>query len=154
MKTSRKEQEQIKSHESLRLKAYLCPANAWTIGWGHTKGVSSGMEISEQTAQDFFDSDLAVAENAVIELIGSKLMNYVEQQEFDAMVSFLYNFGKPKTRNYTILKVWKTRFQARKDTAESDELVREWFGKYIHGGGHQLSGLVARREYEADLFLS
>ena len=48
----------IKSYEGLRLKAYKCPAGVWTIGYGHTKGVTQGMEISRQMAEGYFEQDL------------------------------------------------------------------------------------------------
>ena len=30
------------------VRAYRCPAGRWTIGWGHCKGVKSGMRVSEE----------------------------------------------------------------------------------------------------------
>jgi lysozyme len=48
----------IKRFESLELEAYLCPAGAWTIGWGHTAGVEPGMRITEQHAEELLGLDI------------------------------------------------------------------------------------------------
>ena len=36
----------IKHFEGCELYAYKCPAGVWTIGYGHTKGVEPGMQIT------------------------------------------------------------------------------------------------------------
>ena len=43
--------EAIKKWEGLYLDAYLCPANGWTIGYGHTRGVTTGRRITEEDAE-------------------------------------------------------------------------------------------------------
>jgi GH24 family phage-related lysozyme (muramidase) len=43
----------IKSFEGLFLKAYLCPAGILTIGYGHTRTVTAGMEITRAQAEQF-----------------------------------------------------------------------------------------------------
>lgn len=153
MKASQKVKQFIKGHEGLRLKAYLCPAGVWTIGYGHTKNVKKGMTIDESKADEFFDLDIEIAEKVVIKLIGKDLMPYVLQGEFDAMVSFVYNFGEVKTKRYTILKKWKEWFNARK-ILSSEEVIRYWFNQYIKGGGKDLPGLIKRRSKEADIYFS
>ena len=50
MKISQRGIDLIKSSEGLKLKAYLCPAGIWTIGYGFTKGVRAGMTITEEQA--------------------------------------------------------------------------------------------------------
>ncbi len=40
----------IKEFEGLRLEAYLCPAQVWTIGYGTTRGVKPGMVITQEKA--------------------------------------------------------------------------------------------------------
>ena len=37
----------IKQYEGCRLAAYRCAAGVWTIGYGHTAGVHSGMTITQ-----------------------------------------------------------------------------------------------------------
>jgi lysozyme len=57
MKLSKVGANLIKKYEGCRLKAYLCPANVWTIGWGHTEGVKQGQVITQAQADALFDKD-------------------------------------------------------------------------------------------------
>ena len=57
--------ELIKSYEGCRLQAYLCPAGAWTIGWGHTAGVYEGQVITQEEADRMFLEDVRIYSNAV-----------------------------------------------------------------------------------------
>ena len=59
MKASVDAYELIKQFEGLRLKAYLCPAGIWTIGYGHTSGVSPNSTISIQVADENLYSDVS-----------------------------------------------------------------------------------------------
>ena len=52
METSKTGLDLIKHFEGCELYAYKCPAGVWTIGYGHTKGVEPGMQITEQDSQD------------------------------------------------------------------------------------------------------
>ena len=58
MKTSDRGIALIKSFEGCRLTAYLCPSGVWTIGYGHTEGVSKGQVITQEQADIFLKSDL------------------------------------------------------------------------------------------------
>lgn len=52
----------IKRDEGLRLKPYLCTAGVWTIGYGHTKGVTQrSPAITAQQAEDLLRQDLEAA---------------------------------------------------------------------------------------------
>lgn len=141
MKTSEKAIELIKSFESLRLKAYKCPAGVWTIGYGHTKDVKASMVISQQQAEILLREDLAQIESEV-----NKMTTYVElsQEQFSALVSFAFNVGIGALRGSTLLK--KVR-QNPQDLSIKDE-----FGKWVKSKGATLPGLVRRRKAEADLY--
>lgn len=151
MKTSNKGIELIKRHESLRLQAYRCPAGVWTIGYGHTGGVKSGDVISEMQAIDLLRTDLAVAERAVLSS-GLRL----NQNQFDALVSFTFNVGVGRPRSHpkgpggflgsTLL------FKAMQDV--NDPSIADEFRKWKYGGGRVLPGLVKRREEELKLYFS
>ena len=66
MKTGQKGINLIKTYEGLALKAYLCPANVLTIGYGHTgKDVIPDMQINEVTAEQILKRDLEKFEKAV-----------------------------------------------------------------------------------------
>ena len=86
MKTSQNGINLIKRFEGCKLTAYKCPAGVWTIAYGHTAGVYSGMKITQQQADEFLKQDLVVYENHV-----NNLNRPFNQNEFDALVSFCYN---------------------------------------------------------------
>ena len=52
MKTSAEGLSLIKKFEGCELEAYQCSAGVWTIGYGHTKGVEAGDEISKEQAEE------------------------------------------------------------------------------------------------------
>ncbi len=51
--------------EQCKLKAYKCPAGIWTIGYGSTKNVTPGMEITLDQANERLESDLHDSEKKV-----------------------------------------------------------------------------------------
>jgi lysozyme len=89
MKTSLDGKLWIRERESLRLKAYPDSGGVWTIGYGHTAGVTEGMTITPAQANAFLDQDLVKCERAVDEHVRVPL----KQCEFDALVSFAFNCG-------------------------------------------------------------
>ena len=80
-------EELIKHFEGLELNAYQCAAGVWTIGYGHTKGVQSGMSISEARANEMLEEELVEYEGYVNDMVSVSL----SQCQFDAMVSWVYN---------------------------------------------------------------
>ena len=55
----------IKQYEGCRLAAYRCAAGVWTIGYGHTAGVHSGMTITQARADAYLQQDIAKFEGYV-----------------------------------------------------------------------------------------
>ena len=90
MKMSRNGIELLKRFEGLELEAYQDIAGIWTIGYGHTgNDVQPGMRISEREAEDLLRRDLRSREDAAERLTSVP----INQNEFDALVSFIYNVG-------------------------------------------------------------
>lgn len=139
MKLSSAGFELIKEFEGLRLKAYLCPANVWTIGYGHTLGVTANMEINKFEADAFLVSDARQFEAAVNRYVKVRL----EQNEFDALVSFAFNVGTKAFRDSTLVRVLN---EGRKKDVPA-QLMR-----WNRGGGKVLKGLERRRRAEAGLW--
>lgn len=131
----------IAGHEGLRLEAYLCPAGVWTIGYGHTKGAKPGMTITRQRAEALLREDLLTAENTV-----NRLHLKFNQNQFDALVSFVFNVGSGNFLRSTLLK----KIQAN----ANDPAIAAEFNKWNRGGGRVLPGLVKRRQQEAELYFS
>ena len=48
----------IKKFEGCELKAYRCPANVLTIGYGITKNVTENMEISQEEANEMLKEEI------------------------------------------------------------------------------------------------
>ena len=141
MRTSGAGIELIKAHEGLRLNAYKCPAGVWTIGYGHTKNVAPGMKIIPAKAEMLLKEDLLRFENAVNDLVEVPL----NQNQFDALVSFTFNVGISALESSTLLRLLCLGhyFQAASQ-----------FSRWVHGGGQKLPGLIRRREEERKLFLT
>ena len=98
MRTSNKGIELIKSFEGIKTKAYKCPAGVWTIGYGHTKGVQKGDTCTMAQAIEFLKEDLRVFEGAINDLVKVEL----NQNQFDALVSFVYNVGSGAFQDSTM----------------------------------------------------
>ena len=141
MKTSRKGIDFIASHEGLRLNAYLCPAGVWTIGYGHTKGVREEQRITKAEAEAVLKRDVVDVENAV-----NKALSNLNQNQFDALVSFVFNVGVGNFESSTLLKKAKAN--------PNDTAIRIEFAKWRYSKGKELPGLVRRRAEEADLYFS
>jgi len=144
MKISQRGIELIKEYEGLRLKAYLCPANVWTIGYGHTTSagppvVQPGMSITSKQAEEILRADLGKYEAGVLKLVKIPLT----QGQFDALVSFAFNCGVGALARSTLLK----RVNAGRFDAVPAELM-----KWTKAGGRELAGLVRRRRAEAALW--
>lgn len=141
MDISDKGLEIIKRHEGLRLKAYKCPGDVWTIGYGSTKGVTAGMVISKAEAEKRLLDDLQDAENGVDALVDVPL----NQNQFDALVSFTFNVGRGALQRSTLLR----HLNAGRYNAAAKE-----FDRWNKSAGRVLPGLVKRRSEEKALFLT
>ena len=87
--------------EGLRLKAYKDTKGIWTIGVGHTgPEVVEGLVITKEKAHELFQKDVAWAEDAV-NLVKVPLT----QNQFDALVSFVFNIGAGAWKRSTMLKM-------------------------------------------------
>lgn len=140
MTTSRLGLRLIKDFEGLRLGAYLCPAGVPTIGYGHTKGVKMGQVITHEQADDYLIEDIAPLERHL-----NKLGINFRQEQFDALVSWLFNLGVGNFMKSNLLK----RIQAD----ASDEAIAAEFIKWIYAGKTPLAGLKKRRVAEANMFV-
>lgn len=132
----------IKDSEGLRLKAYLPTKNdVWTVGYGHTHGVYQGMTITEQQAEQFLHEDVKWAEDAVNQYVHVSLT----QNQFDALVSFVFNVGTGNFSNSTLLRLLnKGDYKGAADQ----------FLRWNKQKGVVLNGLTTRRKNERALFLS
>lgn len=142
MEISQKGIDLIKQFEGCRLTAYKCPAGVLTIGYGHTGAdVKEGQTITQEQAEKLLRSDLVVHCNNVSGLVKVPL----NQNQFDALVSFEYNIGYGNFKSSTLLRLLN---QGDYNGAA------EQFQRWRYANGKVLSGLITRRQKEKDLFFS
>ncbi len=148
MSTSKNGIEIIKEHEAFRSKPYLCPAGIPTIGYGATyypngrKVKITDKPITRETAEEILLDMLKKYERAVNRYVQLP----INQNQFDALVSFCYNVGPENFRRSTLLK------RINKNPCDPD--IKRQFARWNRGGGRVLNGLIRRRKEEANLYFS
>lgn len=134
----------IKEFEGLQLKAYKCPAGKWTVGYGHTSGVTATMCITEAEAERMLRDDLAPVER----LLNRMKVNF-RQEQFDALCSFIFNVG---AANFNASTAKKRILGGQSDQAIVAAL-KLWNKATVNGKKVVLAGLVKRREAEGRMFM-
>jgi lysozyme len=81
--------ELIKQFEGCRLEAYQDGNGIWTIADGHTGGVKAGDTCTQEQADAWLNEDLAIVDRALSKMVRVE----VTQNQYDALVSFVYNIG-------------------------------------------------------------
>ena len=136
----------IKEFESFKSKPYLCPSGVPTIGYGSTyypdgkKVTLQDKEITEQKACEILkyvaNKDFGNNINKVVKVT-------LNQNQFDALVSFTYNIGNGNFNSSTLLR-WLNQGYYNE---ASIPLLR-----WDKSKGIALSGLTKRRKAEKELF--
>lgn len=130
----------IKSFEQCRLTAYQDQRGRWTIGWGHTgPEVVQGLEWTQEQADAALLSDLHTAVNAVMRDVDVA----INQNQFDALVSFAFNVGETAFVGSTLLRLLNGGYP---------NLAASEFPKWDHVGRAVSAGLLRRCEAEQQLF--
>lgn len=143
MKISQKGVDLIKRFEGLRLTSYQCEAGVWTIGYGTTgPEIGPNQTITEQRAEELLREDLVYFEKFVSDLLTVS----VNQNEFDALVSFTFNVGGYAFKSSTLLSLLNDK--------TDKTIVASEFLKWVKVGSKVSEGLRKRREQEKALFLT
>lgn len=138
----------VEQYEGLRLNAYPDPASGGepiTIGYGTTiypngNKVKLGDTITPQQALVYFTNDL----NKEANLVASHVTNKINANQLGALASFSYNEGIGNLISSTLLK--------KVNANPNDVTIRQEFQKWDFANGHQMDGLLARRNAEANLY--
>ena len=138
----------IQEFEGLRLTSYLCSAGVATIGYGATfyqdgSKVKLGQTITNTQANQLLKDHLKEFEGSVIGLLNTTKVN---QNQFDALVSFAFNLGAANLAKSQLLRFVKANPNDPKIAAE--------FAKWNRAGGEVSRGLVRRRKKEAELYFT
>lgn len=152
----------IKHYESLHdgdlttigLQPKLCPANVWTVGWGHAitdngkflkgdAGKKRAYELypslTEEEAEQLLHEDIKRFEG----IVNKRLKVELNQSQYDAVLSHTFNTGGSDTL-----------FRLINENASIDS-IKDWFlHHYITADGKVLKGLIRRRKTEAHLFVT
>lgn len=141
MEISKRGLDVIKYFEGLRLEAYQCSADVWTVGYGHTDDVKPGDKISEKQADELLLKDIKWAEDTV----NNNIRVPITQGIFDSLVSFTFNVGVTAFANSTLKNLLNKGFYA----SAGDQILR-----WDKVRGQAIPGLTARRQVERKLFYS
>ena len=136
---SEKGKSLIKDFEGFRTHAYQDSVGVWTIGYGHTKGVTPDMVITDEQGEEMLAEELKEYETYVDTLVKVPLHQY----QYDALVSWTYNLGPTKLKSSTMLRVLNEG---------NYEEVPTQMKRWDKAGGQVLAGLTKRREAEAAMF--
>lgn len=122
----------VRHFEGCRLTAYRDSAGVWTIGWGHTGGVTPGQVITQEEADALLREDLDSARESVATALGGRPLGSAATA---ALLDFTFNLGL---------------FALKQLLAHPD--VGNQIERWVHAGGQVPQGLVKRRAVEAFLF--
>lgn len=141
--------ELIKKFEGCRLEAYPDINGIPTIGYGTNRypnwqKVQLGNKITAQQADAFLKIECDKVAQEVSEIVSGISLN---QNQFDALVSFSYNFGSGALAESTLLKKLKAN-----DFAGAANEFDKWVKGTVNGEKVTLDGLVKRRKEERALF--
>lgn len=140
MKTSETGISALKKFEGFS-PTWIKDVNNLSIGYGHNKLPGDNFtSLTENQATELLKKDLLKFEKIINEVITIDL----NQNQFDALILFVYNTGKRKSDLYNLIN----------NKADIETIVKWWNEHYISANGKILQGLIKRRAYESALFAS
>lgn len=161
MKVSQEGINLIKMFESLHdgdltkigLQPKMCPAGIWTEGYGRAMRDKKGNFIKGKENKDLAYANITIrtmhdAETALLQdvavrehIVMQNVKVILNQHQFDALVSYVYNTGGSNTL-YKLI-----------NSKSSDKDIKNWIeGHYIKADGVIMKGLINRRKAESDLY--
>jgi len=145
MRTSKAGLELVKSFEGLRVRAVKLPDGRWTIGYGHTQTARENLRITRADAEAVLrEYDLPPVE----QMISQAVLAPLNQNEFDALVSFVFNIGTDAFEQSLVLH----HLNAGEPLMAMDAMSH-WRKAYLNGRLSVVDALVRRRAMEQALFL-
>ena len=135
----------IRDAEGFRSKAYLDTGGVWTIGFGTIKypngtSVQKGDVCTTQQAEQWLKNDCKWVDACLDKNVKVNL----NQNQFDALASFVYNIGETAFVKSTML----TLINQNSLTSAASQ-----FDRWVFDNGKRIQGLVNRRAKEKSLFL-
>lgn len=144
MKTSEKGIDLLKVLEEgkgFSSKSYICSAGKRTIGYGHVILPDDNIiePITEDQAEDILEKDVMLAENAINKYVKIPLT----QNQFDALVCFVFNVGRTNFKTSTLLKFINEQLW--------DKIPKQ-FMRWVYHDKTLIKGLENRRKIEVRLW--
>lgn len=134
----------IKQFEGYRSKAYLDAVGVPTIGYGSTMwNDAKKVKLGETITLDGAEKLLMWYLNKKSLILQNLNLN---QNQFDALLSFIYNVGLTAFNKSTLLKKVKAN--------PNDATIRNEFMRWVNKGSSFEKGLTRRRKAESDLYFS
>lgn len=145
LKTSQNGLDHITKWEGLMLKRYICPAGKPTIGVGHVILPGENYAtITKEQALEILAKDVERFEKAIKKYISVPL----NQNQFDALVSFIFNTGEGGIINTSVQKAINGG-----DFTSVPTKLQEWCKFRVNGVMKINQGLLNRRKSESELFM-
>lgn len=142
----------IQHFEGCSLTSYRDTVGILTIGWGHTgSDVYSDQKISQDEADNLFLEDIS----KFVDILNIQLSVDLKQNQFDALLSFLYNVGPGEVgvkdglfhlKSGGSSTLWKM-IQNKNFSGAAAQ-----FTLWCRAGGVVSRGLLVRRRTEQKLF--
>ena len=134
----------IKHVEGIKKELYKCTGGFYTIGIGHRCSKKEVVEfqdgIDDNKVMKLFNKDILIPEKTIYDFVNIELT----QNQFDALVSWIFNLGRDNFRTSTLLK--------KLNNNDIESSANE-FDRWIYSGGKITKGLITRRSLEKDMFL-
>jgi lysozyme len=145
MRTSDNGVKFITKHEGFRTVAYKDVVGKWTTGYGHLIRLPAEQyfvdtPVTPELAANLLKEDIKVAEQCITTNVRTTLT----QEQYDALVSFIYNVGCAAFARSTLLFLLN---KGEKERAAAQLL------RWNKAGGEPVAGLTKRREEEMKLFM-
>ena len=138
----------VKKFEGFSSVPYQDIVGIWTIGYGNTyyenkiRVTAQDPPITEERATQLLKYIVKNFEKGVNEAVKSK----INQNQFDALISFSYNLGVGNLKSSTLLK--------KVNINPNDPTIKEEFKKWNKAGDKEVKGLTIRRNEESNLYFS
>ena len=131
----------VAQHEACRLRAYLDSASTWTIGYGHTLGVTQSSACSSVQAAAWLEEDLGIAAKRLAGVVDEAVILKLTDHQYAALLSFVFNCGAPP----------KATLWAELNAGKLDQVPAQ-LQRWIYAAGKIVPGLVNRRAAEVELW--
>ncbi len=146
MKLSENGYKFIAGMEGVKQHAYKDSVGIWTVGIGfitvNGQKVNESTTLTNEQIEEQFFKQITKYEDAVNNSVTKEL----NQNQFDALVSFTFNLGIGSLKSSTLLK--------KVNANPLDTTIQNEFIKWNKAGGKVIDGLTKRRIAESKLYFS